>query len=124
MSPATEADAMLGTPVNVPAHETSMRVLAACLFVAGLAASGTVVGFCAGGFWGKHFGEHAAHGLADLVYLFEGALLGAAAGIGLAAWGLRRWPPARRWKALGIALAGGLLICGLTWTKVNCFGGW
>jgi hypothetical protein len=100
------------------------KLLAASLLVAGLAASGTVIGFCAGGFWGKRFGEHGAHGMADLVYLFEGALLGAVAGIGQAAWALRRWTPRQRWKALGVALAAGLLVSGSTFIEVNYLGGW
>ncbi len=61
-----------------------MRALIGAATVACFAASGLVLGFCAGRFLGPLvLGAAGGHGLADLGYMFTGATLGALAGAAL-----------------------------------------
>jgi hypothetical protein len=97
---------------------------AACVVC--FAVAGVVVGFCAGGLLGPLvLGSRGGHGMADLGYLFTGAILGSAGG---AALGLlkanQHEEAARALRAGGLALLAASTAALLTFVWVKLRGGW
>lgn len=84
-------------------------------------ASGMTLGFCAGGFYGTHFGSHGGHGLGDLAYLFQGAFLGGLLGLALGVVALRKLPAGdgKRFKAGGVAVGAGAAVALVTYLVVK-----
>jgi hypothetical protein len=93
------------------------------LCFASFVACGLVVGFCAGGLFGPALFGRGGQGLEELGFMFNGAILGAGAGLVFALAALR-FPPSRRKRLAVTAVAIGAASAGLTAIAVNVFNAW
>ena len=84
---------------------------------------GLVVGFCAGGLFGPALFGRGGQGLEELGFMFNGAILGAGAGLLVALFALRS-PRERRRRLAVIAVVIGTATAGLTALAVNLFNAW
>jgi hypothetical protein len=101
------------------------QMLVSLVLVAWLGAAGLVIGFCLGGLLGPRlFGSKGGHGLGDLGYLFEGAILGCVAGAILGVRGVRVWTPQQQGRVAAWAGLAGVVIAGGTAVLVNVLHVW
>lgn len=101
------------------------RALLSIFFAAWLAAVGLVIGFCLGGLLGPRlFGSMGGHGLGDIGYLFNGALLGILVGTILGGRGALVWTPQQQKRVAAWAGLAGVVTAGVTAFLVNVFHAW
>jgi hypothetical protein len=90
---------------------------------ASFVACGLVVGFCAGGLFGPALFGRGGQGLEELGFMFNGAILGAGAGLLVALFALRL--PRERRRRLGVlAVVLGGSTAAVTALAVNLFNAW
>jgi hypothetical protein len=101
------------------------QVLLSLLFAAWLSAAGLVIGFCLGGLLGPRlFGTMGGHGLGDLGYLFNGALLGILVGAIVGGRGALVWTPRQQGRVAAWAGLAGAVTAGGTAVLVKVFHAW